>query len=258
MRPAETLKPRVFVSSGSDGCHLFSSEPEDESASVGACGGIQFSPETQHEETHLNGHVDPCFSPTSFDLTLSDSYANKKKQKVRAHPQPQVLASQNYCLPGFLFKKKKSIYLKHRNICNHTHTHTGRGCIAEVSRRGTSYLLLLGRQTCIYFHSFSYALTLLAFHSFFLFMWGRNAPADVFLHCDWLIKKLLWLNCAPSPHTALHLRSAILLSPHLLLLFFFFFFFQREVMIYLWECWQVGIDWGTLHNRFLSETKIKK
>lgn len=222
MRPAETLKPRVFVSSGSDGCHLFSSEPEDESASVGACGGIQFSPETQHEETHLNGHVDPCFSPTSFDLTLSDSYANKKKQKVRAHPQPQVLASQNYCLPGFLFKKK-SIYLKHRNICNHTHTHTGRGCIAEVSRRGTSYLLLLGRQTCIYFHSFSYALTLLAFHSFFLFMWGRNAPADVFLHCDWLIKKLLWLNCAPSPHTALHLRSAILLSPHLLLLFFFFF-----------------------------------
>lgn len=223
MRPAETLKPRVFVSSGSDGCHLFSSEPEDESASVGACGGIQFSPETQHEETHLNGHVDPCFSPTSFDLTLSDSYANKKKQKVRAHPQPQVLASQNYCLPGFLFKKK-SIYLKHRNICNHTHTHTGRGCIAEVSRRGTSYLLLLGRQTCIYFHSFSYALTLLAFHSFFLFMWGRNAPADVFLHCDWLIKKLLWLNCAPSPHTALHLRSAILLSPHLLLLFFFFFF----------------------------------
>lgn len=138
MRPAETLKPRVFVSSGSDGCHLFSSEPEDESASVGACGGIQFSPETQHEETHLNGHVDPCFSPTSFDLTLSDSYANKKKQKVRAHPQPQVLASQNYCLPGFLLKKKK-IYLFEtpEHLQSHTHTHTGRGCVAEVSRRRT-------------------------------------------------------------------------------------------------------------------------
>lgn len=125
MRPAETLKPRVFVSSGSDGCHLFSSEPEDESASVGACGGIQFSPETQHEETHLNGHVDPCFSPTSFDLTLSDSYANKKKQKVRAHPQPQVLASQNYCLPGFLFKKKKkNLFIWNTGTSAITHTHT--------------------------------------------------------------------------------------------------------------------------------------
>lgn len=123
MRPAETLKPRVFVSSGSDGCHLFSSEPEDESASVGACGGIQFSPETQHEETHLNGHVDPCFSPTSFDLTLSDSYANKKKQKVRAHPQPQVLASQNYCLPGFLFKKK-NLFIWNTGTSAITHTHT--------------------------------------------------------------------------------------------------------------------------------------
>lgn len=156
----------------------------------------------------------------------------QEKAKSTRTPTAPSLGQSELLSPRFSFFLKKSIYLKHRNICNLSHTHTHRTrlrCRSQPkTNRGTSYLLLLGRQTCIYFHSFSYALTLLAFHSFFLFMWGRNTPADVFLHCDWLIKKLLWLNCAPPPHTALHLRSAILLSPHLLLLsnFIFFLFFN--------------------------------
>lgn len=53
---------------GSHGCNVFSSEPEDESAGAGASGSFQFSPETQHEETHLNRHVDTQRSSSSFGL----------------------------------------------------------------------------------------------------------------------------------------------------------------------------------------------
>lgn len=65
--------------SGSDGCHLFSLESEDEPARAGTSGSIQFSPETQHEKTDLNRHVDTLLalqsSPTQTqqeqDLTLT-------------------------------------------------------------------------------------------------------------------------------------------------------------------------------------------
>lgn len=164
----------------------------------------------------------------------------QEKAKSTRTPTAPSLGQSELLSPRFSFLKKK-IYLFEtpEHLQSHTHTHRTRlRCRSQPkTNRGTSYLLLLGRQTCIYFHSFSYALTLLAFHSFFLFMWGRNAPADVFLHCDWLIKKLLWLNCAPPPHTALHLRSAILLSPHLLLLFFFVSTWSNDLCVRVLASW---------------------
>lgn len=42
---------------GRHGGHLLCTEPEDQSARVGARGGVQSRSETQHEETHLDRHV---------------------------------------------------------------------------------------------------------------------------------------------------------------------------------------------------------
>lgn len=52
---------------GRHGGHLLCTEPEDQSARVGARGGVQSRSETQHEETHLDRHVgqlDPLARPT--------------------------------------------------------------------------------------------------------------------------------------------------------------------------------------------------
>lgn len=51
-------EPLALCLPGSHGRHLLSTEPEDESAGAGARGGVQPGTETQHEETHLNRHVD--------------------------------------------------------------------------------------------------------------------------------------------------------------------------------------------------------
>lgn len=48
------------------------------------------------------------------------------------------------------------------------------------------------------FPQLSYALALFAFHSFVL-VGGRNAPADVLLHCDWLIQSCFGKLCPTLP-----------------------------------------------------------
>lgn len=94
--------------SGSHGCHLFSTEPEDESASAGACGSFQSSPETQHEETHLNRHVD-----THTHIARPPVLTSPSVGLIRKHRQSP---GQSDLLSPFL------IYLfVTPNICTHTH-----------------------------------------------------------------------------------------------------------------------------------------
>ncbi len=200
----------VLFLPGSHGCHLFGTEPEDKSAGVGARGSVQSSPETQHEETHLNRHVDTHHSLSSLDLILSQTLIGKN---MRAHMCPDRSPGQSDLLSPFL------IYLFNTlDICTHTHTHTythtGRGCIArksaEEEKGKLTYLLLLGRQTCIYFHSFH--------------MHSPSSPFILSSSCGEETHQLMFsftvigwfkaasVNCAPPPPpTALHLHSAILL-----------------------------------------------
>lgn len=137
---------------GSHGCHLFSTEPEDKSAGVGARGSVQSSPETQHEETHLNRHVDTHRSPSSFDLTLSRSLIRKHRCARTHRPKYWPVRPTVSLFNLFIWHDR------HMHAYTYMHTHTGRGCIvkksAEEEEGKLTYLLLLGRQTCIYFHSF--------------------------------------------------------------------------------------------------------
>lgn len=94
---------------GSYGCNLFRTEPEDESAGVGARGGVQFSPETQHEETHLNWHVD-THTHTHRSLSVGLSYAN-----THTHTSPNQ--TNLFCSVFNLF-----IWRAHTHT-HHTHSH---------------------------------------------------------------------------------------------------------------------------------------
>lgn len=136
---------------GSHGCHLFSTEPEDKSACVGACGSVQSSPETQHEETHLNRHVGTHTArpPVLTSLSVRLSYAKDARAHADRSPGQSDLLSP---LLIYLFDTT--------NVCTQTHTHTCTFTLDEVAlqkkrKRGkVTYLLLLERQTCIYFYSF--------------------------------------------------------------------------------------------------------
>lgn len=199
---------------GSHGCHLFSTEPEDKSASVGACGSFQSSPETQHEETHLNRHVDTHTHTTRPPVFTSPSVGLLHKHTPKSWPVRSTVSLFN-------------LFIWHTQHM-HSHLpymHTGRGCIvkksAEEEKEGKlTYLLLLGRQTCIYFHSFHMHLP--------------SSPFILSSSCEEEMHQLMFsftvigwfkaalVNCAPP--TALHLRPAILLLssvslPCLLLLF---------------------------------------
>lgn len=132
------------------------------------------------------------------------------------------------------------------NTHTNMHIHTGRGCIAKEEEEGKGHISVTARETDLYlFLQLSYALALLAFHSFFL-AWGRNAPADVLLHCDWLIQSCFGKLCPP-PHCS---SSALcrppsppsVLSPFLVCFCSLNFFSSNEVMLYVRECWQDDIE----------------
>lgn len=185
---------------GSHGCHLFSTEPEDKSACVGACGSIQSSSETQHEETHLNRHVGTRRSGFGLDLTLSQTLIRKRcahAHRPKSWPVPPPVSPFNLFIWCTRHIHARSPW---------TRLHCRR---SELKRKGENHTSVTARGTDLYlFLQLSYALALVAFHSFFL-AWGRNAPADVLLHCDWLIQSCLVKLCPPTP-TALYLHSAIL------------------------------------------------
>lgn len=49
----------LFFFLGSHGCYIFCTEPQDISASAGACGSFQFSSATEYEKTHIHRLIDP-------------------------------------------------------------------------------------------------------------------------------------------------------------------------------------------------------
>lgn len=95
----ESFKICYFCFPGSHGCHLFSTEPENKSACVGARSSLQSSPETQYEETHLNRHVGKHTARPPFLTSLSVRLSYAKKEKKKLHTQTEILASPTYCLP---------------------------------------------------------------------------------------------------------------------------------------------------------------
>lgn len=109
---------------GSHGCHLFSTEPEDKSACVGACGSVQSSPETQHEETHLNRHVGTHTArpPVLTSLSVRLSYAKDARAHADRSPGQSDLLSP---LLIYLFDTT--------NVCTQTHTHTCTFTLDEVA-----------------------------------------------------------------------------------------------------------------------------
>lgn len=225
---------------GSHGCHLFSTEPEDKSASVGACGSFQSSPETQHEETHLNRHVDTHThrSPSSFDLTLSRTLIRKHR------PKSWPVRSTVSLFKLFIW------YTQHM----HSHPpfmHTGRGCIvkksAEKEEGKLTNLLLLGRQTCIYFHSFHMHLPSSPFILSSSYEEETHQLMFSFTVIGWF--KAASVNCAPPPHCSSSTLCHPLPQFSLLILFAFALltsFLQSDVMVYVWECCCDDIDWGPL------------
>lgn len=115
------MKPNIhsLVCSGSYGCHLLGAEPEDESASVGACGSVQFSAASQHEEAHLNRHV-----VTHHSLSRPPTMTSLSRTLcVHTDPSSGQLHLTSPCFLTYLFDTSF--------IC--THTHTGRGCIVKES-----------------------------------------------------------------------------------------------------------------------------
>lgn len=87
----ESYKICCICFPGSHGCHVFSTEPENKSACVGACSSLQSSPETQHEETHLHGHVGKRTARPPSLTSLCQTVIRKKKNKkrvVHAHRNP--------------------------------------------------------------------------------------------------------------------------------------------------------------------------
>lgn len=99
---------------GRHGGHLLCTEPEDQSARVGARGGVQSRSETQHEETHLDRHVgqlDPLARPTpdpadpASALHFSASLRVRRPKDVKAREKkPKVQASPTSCLPYIFLK----------------------------------------------------------------------------------------------------------------------------------------------------------
>lgn len=135
------------------------------------------------------------------------------------------------------------------------HAHTGRGCIvktsAEEEEGKLTYLLLLGRQTCIYFHSFHMHLPSSPFILSSLCGEETHQLMFSFTVIGWF--KAASVNCAPPP-TALHLCSAILLLSFLAFAVLTSFL-QSEVMVYVWECCQMILTEG--HCKTVSSLKNK-
>lgn len=133
--------------------------------------------------------------PRVFGLILADS---NTQTQIRMH----ALRSKSWPVQTTVSFLKKNIYLTYPALAlflKYRHR-TRLRCEndGQWGRWETRISVTAGETDLYLFPQLSYALALLAFHSFFL-VWGRNTPADVLLHCDWLIQSCLGKLCPPRP-----------------------------------------------------------
>lgn len=194
----------AVVSPGRHGRHLFSTEPEDKSACVGARGSIQSRSEAQHEETHLNRHVGQHAPPALqfWPRSESDAHTQATPAKPKSWPvQPPV-------------SHFKAIYLTHPTYAHtHTHIHTGLSC----SRRGRgerSHICYCSGDRLV-FISMAFICTRPPRLSFFLPQNGEETHQLMFSFTviGWF--KAASVNCAPPPSHPPHCSPSAFDLPQL-------------------------------------------